>query len=76
MPIQSKYSNAEIETLITEILLVLEQKNCSVDLSLMALGNTITHLISNEVSPANRQTITMSFCQALQNSVPSDSKVQ
>jgi len=72
MPIQSKYSTEEIESLIADILLHLETKNASVDLSLMALGNTITHLLNNNVSSANRQAIAQSFCQALQNSVASD----
>lgn len=71
MPIQSKYSNQEIESLISDILLQLEKNNASVELSLMALGNSITHLINNEVRAENRQSIAQSFCQALQSSIDS-----
>lgn len=74
MPIQSKYSNTEIESLISGFLLQLEQQQVSIDLSFMALGNTVTHLINHKIAPQHREAITNSFCHALKNSINTDNQ--
>ncbi|MFQ6371743.1 YejL family protein [Shewanella sp. YIC-542] len=69
MPIQSKYSNAEVETLIAELLAVLEKHQAPTDLSLMALGNTVSHLLSTKVHAGSRQALAEQFAKALTSSV-------
>ncbi|MDF0535478.1 YejL family protein [Shewanella yunxiaonensis] len=69
MPIQSKYSNAEVETLIAELLAVLEKHQAPTDLSLMALGNAVSHLLSTQVSKESRQPLAEQFAKALTQSL-------
>jgi len=44
MPQQSRYSNDEFETLMNNVILTLEEGGANRDLSLMVLGNVITHI--------------------------------
>lgn len=69
MPIQSKYSNAEVETLITELLNVLEKHQAPTDLSLMALGNTVSYLLTTKVSKESREALAEQFAKALTQSL-------
>ncbi|MCL1076006.1 YejL family protein [Shewanella dokdonensis] len=69
MPIQSKYSNAEVETLIAELLSVLEKHQAPTDLSLMVLGNTVSHLLSTKVSQESRLALAEQFAKALTQSL-------
>jgi uncharacterized protein len=74
MPIISKYSNKKIETILDEVMEVLHKNDVSVDLSLMILGNTITHIINSQV-PANKRTeINDKFVKALSASVNTKEK--
>ncbi|WP_138568057.1 DUF1414 domain-containing protein, partial [Pseudoalteromonas ruthenica] len=45
MPALSKSTNEEEEHLVDQLVAVLAEKKSPVDLSLMCLGNTITHII-------------------------------
>lgn len=72
MAIQSKYSNIQVESLITEILAVLEKHKAPTDLSLMALGNCVTHLLERNVPSGSRQAVTEQFAKALAQSVKSN----
>ena len=44
MPQNSRYTNAEFETLMNKVILTLEENDAGRDLSLMVLGNVITHI--------------------------------
>ena len=45
MPILSKYSTEQIESLMQDMQEVLQKNNASVALALLALGNLATHII-------------------------------
>ncbi|MFB2759167.1 YejL family protein [Shewanella xiamenensis] len=72
MAIQSKYSNTQVESLIAEILAVLEKHKAPTDLSLMALGNCVTHLLERKVPSESRQVVAEQFAKALAQSVKSN----
>ena len=69
MPILSKYSTEQIESLMQELQGVLQAHNASVDLGLLALGNLATHIINKQVPEALRADVASSFAQALQQSI-------
>lgn len=71
MPIQSKYSNQQIETLVNILLETLRQQNATTELSLMCLGNTISHIIKTNVPVAQQAEVAKHFSQALQDAVSS-----
>lgn len=71
MAIQSKYSNAQVESLIAEVLAVLEKHKAPTDLSLMALGNCVTYLLERKVPNESRQAVVEQFAKALAQSVKS-----
>ncbi|EGM69913.1 MULTISPECIES: YejL family protein [Shewanella] len=71
MAIQSKYSNAQVESLIAEVLAVLEKHKAPTDLSLMALGNCVTYLLERKVPNESRQAVAEQFAKALAQSVKS-----
>ena len=74
MPIISKYSNKKIETILDEVMAVLHQNDVSVDLSLMVLGNAITHVINSQVPVSKRAEISDKFVKALAVSINSKEK--
>jgi uncharacterized protein YejL (UPF0352 family) len=69
MPIQSKYSNAQIENVVNLLLDTLRQQEANTELSLMCLGNTISHIIQTHVPVAQQQDVAKSFAQVLVDSV-------
>ena len=69
MPITSKYSDAQIETILTELLLVLEKHQASPELALMIAGNLATQLIEQHIAPMQKKLITEKFAQALVSSL-------
>lgn len=69
MPQTSRYNDEEIEIMLAELAAVLEKHQAPTDLSLMVLGNMITHLLNTRVSSAQRVTLARSFAEALQASV-------
>ncbi|MBE0367684.1 DUF1414 domain-containing protein [Pseudoalteromonas sp. MMG013] len=69
MPIQSKYSNEQVEEIVDQLLNVLTQQHSTVDLSLMCLGNSITHILKEHVPEGKRQAVANNFAKALQQSV-------
>ncbi|HEY1844862.1 MAG TPA: YejL family protein [Buttiauxella sp.] len=72
MPQISRYSDEQVENLLTELAAVLEKHHAPTDLSLMVLGNMVTNLINTSVASAQRHTLARSFAQALQASVSED----
>jgi len=69
MPIVSKYSNQQLESLLQEILQVMERRHTPVDLNLMVLGNAVTHVLNQQVPPHRRKVLAESFSRALLNSL-------
>lgn len=69
MPIVSKYPTAQIEKLVNQLLDVLHADNASTELSLMCLGNAISHVVNSSVPPAQRQDVVKHFNQALADAV-------
>ncbi|NVK57749.1 MAG: DUF1414 domain-containing protein [Alteromonadaceae bacterium] len=69
MPQQSRYSDAEFERLMNDIIMVLEKHGASRDLSLMALGNVISHIFEHQVPPSQRQAMAEQFASVLIKSV-------
>lgn len=69
MPIQSNYSDQQVETLLAELLAVLERHKTGTNLSLVVLGNMITHLINAQIAPSQRKMIAASFADALVKSI-------
>lgn len=69
MPQASRYSDEQVETLLTELSAVLEKHRTPTDLALMVLGNMITHVINTSVAAEQRQTLANSFGEALMSSV-------
>ena len=50
MPQQSRYSDAEFERLMNDVIMVLEKHGASRDLSLMVLGNVISHIFEHQIN--------------------------
>ncbi len=69
MPALSKYKNEEVEQLVDQLVAVLADKKAPVDLSLMCLGNTITHIIKEHVPEAKRASVAQNFANALTDSI-------
>ncbi|MDT0594431.1 DUF1414 domain-containing protein [Glaciecola petra] len=68
MPIRSRYSNEEFETLMQDVFVALERNRSSRDLSIMALGNVLTNIFNNQVSADKREVLVSQFCDALTKS--------
>ncbi|SDJ53124.1 MULTISPECIES: YejL family protein [Ferrimonas] len=71
MAILSKYSNDDVESLLNELILVLEKNETPTDLALMVLGNAATDIINRNIAPGSRKRIAEQFGQALAASVDS-----
>jgi len=69
MPIISKYSTDQIETLVNQLLETLHDKKATTELSLMCLGNAVSHVINTSVPAAQREAVASSFNQALSDAV-------
>lgn len=55
MPVVSKYSDETIESLTDKLHAVLLTENANLELSLMVIGNLLSHIINTNVEP-NRKT--------------------
>jgi uncharacterized protein YejL (UPF0352 family) len=69
MPQQSRYTNDEFEALMNKVILTLEESGANRDLSLMVLGNVITHILNTQVSPESREAMASQFADVLKKSV-------
>lgn len=70
MATQSKYNDKQLEALLNDLIITLEKHKAPVDLSLMALGNTVTNILQTNVQNHNqRELLADTFCQALKNSL-------
>lgn len=72
MPQSSRYSDQQIEELLTELTKVFEQHKTPTALSLMVLGNMVTNLINTSISPTQRRKLATSFSEALLASIRED----
>ncbi|GAA5645385.1 MULTISPECIES: YejL family protein [Vibrio] len=73
MPITSKYSDEQVEKILTEVAAVLDKHNASAELSLMIVGNIATNVLNQSVAPSQRKAIAEKFAQALVSSVETGS---
>ncbi|MDX3773711.1 DUF1414 domain-containing protein [Chromatiaceae bacterium AAb-1] len=71
MPIVSKYSTAQIENLVNQLLEQLHANQATTELGLMCLGNAVSHIINSSVPESQRQTVATHFSQALADSITS-----
>ncbi|MDP8099420.1 YejL family protein [Pasteurella atlantica] len=70
MAIKSKYNNEQLDTLLNELITVLEKNKTPVDLSLMVLGNMVSNILLNNINdPEQREHLADTFSQALKNSL-------
>lgn len=71
MATQSKFKDSEVNTILNEMVEVLERHQASRDLSLIVLGNMTTHLLNSSFGHQQRQALAKAFSDALLNSVRS-----
>lgn len=69
MPINSKYSDAQVEQVLQDLLAVLTRHEANVELSLMCLGNAASHIIDHSVSKGQKQQVVETFAKALKASI-------
>lgn len=69
MALHSKYPNQQVEEILTELIAVLEKHQAPLDLSLMALGNTVSNLLINSVGSPQRTVLAQAFSRALLDSI-------
>ncbi|MGB0894995.1 MAG: YejL family protein [Parashewanella sp.] len=68
MAIQSKYKNTQVEAIISDVLAVLDNHQAPTDLSLMVLGNCVSHLLHTKVPDVSREAVAEQFAKALSQS--------
>jgi hypothetical protein len=68
MPIQSKYSNEEFETLMQDVFVAIDKNKTDRDLSIMVLGNVLASIFKHQVNDANREVMVEKFCSILKKS--------
>ena len=69
MPINSKYTNNQVEQVINDLLAVLTRHEANVELSLMCLGNATSHIIEKSIPLNQQQSVIDTFNQALSATV-------
>jgi len=65
----SKYQDKQVDTILNEMIVVLEKHQAPVDLSLMVLGNMVTNLLISSVGKNQQIALAQAFSDALINSV-------
>ena len=68
MPYLSKHTDDTVESLVHDLLMTLEKHKATTDLSLMALGNTLTHLFNQNVAQEQRSILVKKFNEILAQS--------
>ncbi|EIV8491920.1 YejL family protein [Vibrio vulnificus] len=69
MPITSKYTDEQVESILTEIGAVLDKHGAAPELSLMIAGNIATNVLNQQVAASQRKLIAEKFAQALISSL-------
>lgn len=69
----SKYQHQQLDTLLSELIIVFEKHQAPADLALMALGNMVTNILVNTIpNPDTRDILADSFTQALKEALNSE----
>ncbi|OBW94594.1 hypothetical protein QV08_09010 [Gallibacterium salpingitidis] len=74
MAAHSKYSNKEIEALMSEMIATLEKHQAPVDLSLIVLGDMVSNLLLSSVKDSQRLPLAKAFTEALLHSLETATK--
>lgn len=69
MATHSKYQDKQINAILTEMTAVLEKHQAPLDLSLMVLGNMVTHLLTHSVGQNQSTILAQAFSDALFDSI-------
>ncbi|TDQ59518.1 hypothetical protein EDC45_0168 [Mesocricetibacter intestinalis] len=69
MALHSKYQDKQVNLILNDMIEVLEKHNTPVDLSLMVLGNMVTHLLTANVGSSQRIALAKAFSDSLLKSV-------
>lgn len=69
MPITSKYTDDQVESILAEVAAVLEKHQATPELSLMIAGNIATNVLNQNVAASQRKAIAEKFAQALISSL-------
>lgn len=69
MPIVSKYSQAQQDKLLDDVLAIFEDQEVPVDLCLMTLGNAVSNVIDRGVPAQKRTAMAEQFSRVLLQSV-------
>lgn len=69
MPIQSRYSNDQIETVMQDLIDVINKHQCDRELALMVLGNTVTSVLTQQFERQQRQAVAEQFSAAMIKSI-------
>ena len=69
MPQNSRYQDTEFEALMSQVIKTLEENQADRDLSLMVLGNVITHILKTQVKQQDRSAMAEKFADVLVKSV-------
>lgn len=65
----SKYSDAQLRVIINDMIAVLESHKAPVDLSLIALGNMASNLLTTSVPKSQQEALAQAFANSLINAV-------
>lgn len=68
MSSQSRYSTTEFESVMQDVLEVLNKHKVKNDLSLMVLGNIVSTIIKENIAKDAREIMVEKFCTALKSS--------
>lgn len=69
MTITSKYQDKEVQTVLNDMIAVIEKHQVPVELSLVVLGNMVTNLLLSGVGKNQRIVLAQAFSEALLNSI-------
>lgn len=65
MPVNSRYSDEQFESIMQDVFTVLENHSAQRDLSLLVLGNVITQIFNQQKDDSRRNEMVDSFCRVL-----------
>lgn len=70
MATKSKYHTKQFDNLMADLIVTIEKHKAPVDLSLMALGNLVTNILSENIqNPIQREALAEAFASALKQSL-------
>jgi uncharacterized protein YejL (UPF0352 family) len=72
MPYISKHSTEKLELIVEDLIATLEKHETTTELSLIALGNSLSHLFNTRIELKQRKRLVEKFNQSLTHSISSD----